>query len=349
VLFLLVAQRSRRAWLYLLLAGVCAGMAPLVKQSSIDGIAAVVLFAPLERDVHLRARLGRLAVVLCGVAVPLLLSVLHGALTGWQAYINAVLLDALRYRAVEAGTIPLHRAITGFQDFWTDAAFLVVAAGFGLVSLLRRGGDGLRWLPVAWLAAALYALTLGGFYFRHYFVQLLPPLCLLAALGLVAVVRLNARWPWAALLLLLPLAGLLNAIRLDAPFYINSSPLGISARLYGWAEYAHQQELVAFLRSRVPAGQPFFVAYAAPELHYLTGRPSITPYLWRRPLGELPGGYANAVRAVARGLPVCIVVVQPLATAPGDRRMRAAIGTRYVKAWSPRGIAILCRPYAPPG
>ena len=52
---LLLAQRSRRARLYLLLAGVCAGMAPLVKQSSIDGIAAVVLFAPLGRDVHGRA------------------------------------------------------------------------------------------------------------------------------------------------------------------------------------------------------------------------------------------------------------------------------------------------------
>ena len=55
----------------------------------------------------------------------------------------------------------------------------------------------MSWLPVPWLAAAVCGVTLGGLYSRHYFVQLLPPLCLLAALGLVTAVRLARRAPAA--------------------------------------------------------------------------------------------------------------------------------------------------------
>lgn len=349
---LLLAQRRRGSGAFLLLAGLCAGAALLVKQSSIDGAAAVVVFAPLGRDLAARERVRRLILVLCGLAVPLLFSALHGLLTGWHAYFDAVVLDNLRYRAAEAGKISPQRAITGFKTFWSECDFLVIAAAFGLVALLSRRDDGplsrqngwLRWLPILWLAAALYAVSLGGLYYNHYFLQLLPPLSVLAALGLVAVVRLAYRWPAAILLLLLPLAGLFNTARNDAALYIGSTPLGISKQLYGWAEYSDQRQLAAFLRARVPAGQPFFVAYASPELYYLTGRPNITPYLWRRPLGDLPGAYDNVLHAVAHGVPVCIVIVQSLSGTPGDHRMRPAIGHRYVTAWSRPGVSILCRP-----
>lgn len=349
---LLLAQRGRRGGVFLLLAGLCAGAALLIKQSAIDGLVALIVFAPLGRGQAARERAYRLILVLCGVAIPLLLSVLHGLLTGWHAYLDAVVLDNLRYRAAEAGKISPERAITGFKTFWGECAFLIIAAACGLIALLSRRDDRTpsrmvgwtRWLPVLWLVAALYAVTLGGLYYNHYFLQLLPPLSVLAALGLVAVVRLAYRWPAAILLLLLPLAGLLNTARNDAALYIGSTPLDISQRLYGWAEYADQRQLAAFLRARVPPGQPFFVAYASPELYYLTERPNITPYLWRRPLGELPGAYDHVLHAVAQGEPVCIVIVQSLSGTPGDQRMRPAIGSRYATAWSRPGVTILCRP-----
>jgi hypothetical protein len=97
------------------------------------------------------------------------------------------------------------------------------------------------------------------------------------------------------------------------------------------------------IESRVPRGAPFFVAYAAAPLHYLSGRPSITRYIWRRPLGTVPGAYQAALSAVERAEPVCIVTVQPVAQPPGDRRMGAALARYYSLTWTRPGVSLYCR------
>ena len=91
------------------------------------------------------------------------------------------------------------------------------------------------------------------------------------------------------------------------------------------------------------------MAFAAPELHYLANRPSVTRYLWRRPLGELPGAYEAVLHEVDRavGGPVCVVVVQDVTQPPGDQQMRAAILRHYRRVWSRPGLSIYCRPHGP--
>jgi hypothetical protein len=343
VALVLRAQRSARPGVDVFLAGLVAGMAPLVKQSAIDGVVVVALFAPAGAHLSGRTRLRRCALALMGVATTLLLSALHGAATGWQEYLNAVVLDGLRYRALDASSSgSLGQALEGVKGFWSEDAFLLVAA-LGAVAQMHCRRSILDWLPLPWLAAALCGVTLGGLYSRHYFVQLLPPLCVLAALGLVAGVQLARRIPLSGLLFIAPLAALLLTVRTDASLYAGSSPLAIAQRLYGWTVYTHQAELVALLRRRVPAGAPFFVAYAAAPLHYLTDRPSVTRYLWRRPLGTVPGAYLDVLRTVERAEPVCVVTVQAIAQPPGDVRMREAIARYYVLVWKRSGAAVYCR------
>ncbi len=384
---LLLRSRGARPAVPIFLAGLAAGGALLVKQSAIDGPIVVLLFAPIGAGLSIRARLHRVALVLAGVVVAPALSAAYGAATGWSAYINAVVLDNLRYRAFDASANTLNAAITGFGWFWSEDAVLIILALVAVALLLRVGSRKSKvesrhggstqwvhankiqstrptdllshstsdfrlptsdfrlwpWLPLPWLAAATVAVTLGGLYSRHYFVQLLPPLCLLAAAGLVSGVRTVRRWPWTALLVIAPLAALAMTARTDASYYVGSSPVAISQRLYGWPVYTYQVALVDFLRRRVPEGQPFFVAYAAAPLHYLTGRPSVTRYLWRRPLGTIPGAYTAALRAVERGEPVCVIPVQSVTQLPGDARMRAALARRYVVAWRRPGLTVLCR------
>ncbi len=385
VALLLRSRHAARPALSLFLAGVAAGGALLVKQSAIDGSIVVLLFAPSGAGLSVRARLRRVAFAFAGLAVAPALSAMYGAATGWSAYINAVVLDNLRYRSFDASANTLNAATAGFGWFWSEDAVLIILALIAIVLPFRGerreagGGSGYSgsrhwihanetqaakptnglpplasrlpppasrlwsWLPLPWLAAATVAVTLGGLYSRHYFVQLLPPLCLLAAAGLVTGARTVRRVPWTALLAVVPLAALAMTARADASYYAGSSPVAISQRLYGWPVYTYQAALVDFLRQRVPAGQPFFVAYAAAPLHYLTGRPSVTHYLWRRPLGTIPGAYTAALRAVERGEPVCVIPVQPVAQSPGDARMRAALSRRYVVAWRRPGLTVLCR------
>jgi len=394
VALLLRSRGAARPAVPLFLAGVAAGGALLVKQSAIDGPIVVLLFAPIGAGLSARARLRRVALAFAGLAVAPALSAAYGAATGWSAYINAVVLDNLRYRSFDASANTLNAAVAGFGWFWSEDAALIILALVAVALLLRvesrkskvesRHGGSTQWvhankiqstrptdrlshstfdfrlstfnfrlptsdfrlwswLPLPWLAAATVAVTLGGLYSRHYFVQLLPPLCLLAAAGLVSGVRALRRWPWTALLAIAPLAALAMTARTDASYYVGSSPVAISQRLYGWPVYTYQAALVDFLRWRVPEGQPFFVAYAAAPLHYLTGRPSVTRYLWRRPLGTIPGAYAAALRAVERGEPVCVIPVQPVTQPPGDVRMRATLSRRYAVAWRRPGITVLCR------
>ena len=365
---LVTARRSARPAIWLFLAGCCAAGALLVKQSAIDAALVVLLLAPLgtesaddrgrRRGVSAnamaqdgvraaragwRARVRRLALVSAGLGGVLALSVLHGALTGWQRYLNAVLLDNLHYRGAEAAADTAANALAGLQWFWAGDAFLIVAAALGLLIVPRARGVA-AWLPLPWLAAAALGVSLGGLYNRHYFIQLLPPLCLLAAAGLVGVARQVRRVPLTGLALLPPLAALGLTVQVNAPYYLDNARAQVTRHIYTWPEYLDQDDLVAFLRARVPAGQPFYATYAAPELHYLADRPSVTRYLWRRPLGELPGAYEAVLRAVDDDEPVCVVAVQAVSRPPGDLRMRAAIGRHYEEAWSRPGLAAFCRP-----
>lgn len=344
---LVKARSGRRAALWLFLAGCCAGGALLVKQSAIDAAVVVVLWSPVGAS-GWRERWRRAALAVAGIGTMLLLSALHGALTGWQSYLNAVLLDNLRYRGAEASSDTASLALTGVQWFWTADAFLIVAAALGLLAVARVRGAVPR-LPLPWLAAAALGVTLGGLYNRHYFIQLLPPLCLLAGAGLAGTVRLMRRVPLAALALLAPLAALGLTWQANAAYYLDDGRAQVLQHIYTWPEYRDQDDLVAFIQARVPPGKPIYVAYAAPELHYLTSRPSVTRYLWRRPLGELPGAYAAVLQAVDRDNdgPVCVIAAQAVSRPPGDIRMRFAIRRHYEEAWSRPGLAVFCRPDQP--
>jgi hypothetical protein len=345
---LLRAQRAARAGRWLYLAGFCAGSAPLIKQSALDGAVIVLLFALLGRPTGWRARISRFALVAAGLATVMALSAMHGAMTGWHNYVDAVLLDNLRYHSAEASSDSLALALRGMQWFWAGNAFLVVAALPGALAVLRVRSS-IRRMPLAWLTAAALGVTLGGLYSRHYFVQLLPPLCLLAATGLVSIVRLAHHVPVAGLLLVIPLAALGMTAQTDAPYYVGNTPAEVANHLYIWPEYRYQNALVAAIRRHVPPGTPFFVAFAAPELHYLADRPSVTRYLWRRPLGELPGAYEAVLHEVNRdvGGPVCVVVAQDVTQPPGDQRLRAAVLRHYRRVWSRPGLSIYCRPHGP--
>jgi 4-amino-4-deoxy-L-arabinose transferase-like glycosyltransferase len=345
---LLRAQRAARGGSWLYLAGFCAGSALLIKQSALDGAVIVLLFALLDRPTAWRARMSRFALVAAGLATAVALSAIHGAVTGWHNYLDAVLLDNLRYHSTEASSDSLALALRGMQRFWAGNAFLLVAALPGVLALLRERSS-IRRLPLAWLAAAALGVTLGGLYNRHYFVQLLPPLCLLAAEGLVRIVRLARHAPAAGLLLVIPSAVLGMAAQTDAPYYVGNTQAEVAHHLYFWPEYRYQNALVAAIGRHVPPGTPFFVAFAAPELHYLADRPSVTRYLWRRPLGELPGAYEAVLHEVDRavGGPVCVVVVQDVTQPPGDQQMRAAILRHYRRVWSRPGLSIYCRPHGP--
>ena len=106
----------------------------------------------------------------------------------------------------------------------TFGLWLLAAAGF-LWMLLRDRRLG-NWLLVGWGVLSGAVLVLQGRFFSYQYLPLLPPLCLLAAYGVVRLWRLGGRWrvrpaTWVlrSLLALLLLANVAQFARTNAPYY----------------------------------------------------------------------------------------------------------------------------------
>jgi hypothetical protein len=101
-------------------------------------------------------------------------------LWGWQY--NFTLMEGMTWRSFTTrlvGTTP--RFILVWLGLWVPA----VAAIRDGIGSSRRTPEGQR-LAILWLGGSALAVCAGGRFFGHYFIQLLPPLCVLAALRLAA-------------------------------------------------------------------------------------------------------------------------------------------------------------------
>lgn len=114
-----------------------------------------------------------------------------------DAFVDASILAPLRYR--DASTMGAPGPLRGPAMAILDFAWLIAAAAWGVAMAWRGAGkDGTpqpwatRVLPVAallWLGAATVQIVAPGKFYDHYFLMWLPPLCVLAALGLRSLVR----------------------------------------------------------------------------------------------------------------------------------------------------------------
>ncbi|MBV9214132.1 MAG: hypothetical protein JOZ25_10870, partial [Actinobacteria bacterium] len=169
---------------WLAAAGAFGAVAMLMKQSGFDGLAVAVLVAVAAAG-PLRTRARRGGLVVCGALIPFAAAAVHGISLGWRDYWFGI----YGWRAQQdlgrslGGRISelVHALPQIAPDVWGMA--LVAAAGV-VVCLSRRRA---LWIAPVWLGVCVVALNAGGLYLPHYFIQLLAPLALLAALGASAV------------------------------------------------------------------------------------------------------------------------------------------------------------------
>jgi len=117
-----------------------------------------------------------------GLVIPLMLSIIYFVLRGsGQAYLDFGLLYNFRY----AGSWNL-----GFTQAWLLWAFtlpgktLIMGIGIGLITLARKWVSPAFQFIATWSLVALFASLLSNRPYPHYFLQLIPPLVLLAVVGI---------------------------------------------------------------------------------------------------------------------------------------------------------------------
>ncbi|GEM_PF-959460 len=309
--FIRACNGNRRSVLWLLLAGMMTGTATLFKQVGIFNLAFFVAYEMLSiYQSRSPERTDRLAWLIAGVrrSFARLLSVAAGfaaviaSFVAWLAS-NGALGDFWRY-AIELnffyiGSMPrrlwLEFMIGRTLAYVAFNATLWILAAWIVTRAIRNKSDERRQadLTIAlWGAASLAAVFPGGRFFGHYFIQVLPALCLLASRGAEVLrtrlkdesQRRRARIAVATLVIL----SLFSFVR----FHQRTAVLafetltGVRTRWserWGMSEREREAEVVStFVRSRLNEGEPLYIWDYALDVYWRTRcRPAsryLSPY-----------------------------------------------------------------------
>jgi 4-amino-4-deoxy-L-arabinose transferase-like glycosyltransferase len=290
--FAVYLRRPTVPWL--VLTGLLTGCAVLVKQSAFDaGFAAVAFLLVTQRRRGIRPA----AIIVLSALVPVAVAALSApSFTDWW---NAV----VAYRA-HGDSIVTGSAVHRLADFASSLA--PAAKGLGLLAVLAVSG----WrrsplLARLWLGGAAIGVLGGGNFHPHYYLQLAPPLSLLAGVGVVALIRRPRR----ALAVAAGMAAVAT-VALTAPLWI-AAP-NAQARTI-WPHDPHlvdNRDLAAYVRSHTSPGTPVLVVWAAADVYGLADRPPAAPYLWYRNLQALPAARAAVRAALHARTPALVLEVQ---------------------------------------
>jgi hypothetical protein len=139
----------------------------------------------------------------------------------------------------------------------------------------------------------MIGVSASGYFFPHYFQQLLPPLALAAAAGAewLSAVKWWQNFPlWSRNAALSLTLAILPAIALW-PFLFTYTSAEAVRKIYPGNFFAEMPEFAQRIESVTPPETPVFIFGAEPELLFYARRPSATRYIFLFPLY---GPYGNA-------------------------------------------------------
>jgi len=267
----------------LVLAGVLTALACWIKQTAFLSLAFLPFWIALVPR-RPRAEAARDLLAFGGGAVAVSLAIVG-------AFASAGVLRELLYWSFEHPLLYARtdflfgRAMAQLWELLSGSPVLSAAALVGLVVAARRARRQAVFL-FALLGLSLVAVLPGKAY-EHYFVQLLPPLCLAAGIGLDACVsrvreprmRVAATLAAGAALVLLPLA-------LAPGYYLRWSPDEIARAEFGANPFVESADIADYLRTRTAPGERVLIVGSEPQILFLAGIRSATPFIYFYPVFE---------------------------------------------------------------
>lgn len=336
----LVWRRSRSPWL-LVAAGAAAGAAPFVKQSASDGAIVVLAIVAsslwaLPRPDRFRAAVRWLLLTAAGAAVPVAVCVTHGALVGLHDWWFSL----VGYRAGTESVLSGDYAyrLRQFKDSLTpaihDVPLLFVALPLGLVAARRIGS---LLVPGVWIAAAFLGFVAGGLYHPHYWMGLVPALCLTGALGVEAARGLlPGRLVAAAVIILLAVTAAYSWSS-----YTPSSPLERSLHSTDDGRLVSAPAVARYIDEHTRPTDTIYVIWASTFVYWQADRASAFRYIWYRGVQEIAGAEAGA-RAVFTGAdpPAAVALYQQPHELDPTGTIERVLRTRYGRPVRVDGIPV---------
>ncbi|PIR21588.1 MAG: hypothetical protein COV45_02275 [Deltaproteobacteria bacterium CG11_big_fil_rev_8_21_14_0_20_47_16] len=223
------------------------------------------------------------------------LGIVTGITLGWMAHINA--LKPMLNQTLRA-SVSYIKDGENIGSYWRRASIQIgsyVAATFplwlGLIhQLTHRAKNYLNAEPIArplptwiwgWFFFTIPAIVAGGRFYGHYFIQILPPLCIIAGTCFNQWWSRSTKTRWA----------------MSCTFIILTAGwMGPRIWYQSWADHFHLQNLKVemkianYLKLNMAPNDTLFIWGTEPGLYFLSEHQPATRFLWVDALtGRLPG------------------------------------------------------------
>lgn len=267
-------------------AGLSAGIAFLFNTKAVFVLAACALWT-----------FPALPLLVFGFAVPVAAAILAAFGSGaWPGYYEQVWRWGLIYAERSPVAEPLKNGIVRTADWLGFHALLLV----GAIAGFRRLESNHRWRIGLWLLLSFAAASLGWRFAPHYFLQLLPPLVLVASRGLIVMAR-QYRKPATVVILVLLLVPLIRF----GPRYLRLAKDDILNRRPHWIDVAmdlDSQDAAISIRAIAHPGDTLFVWGYRPDLYVYTRLTSDNRFWDSQPLTGVPADrHLHATDAIYGG------------------------------------------------
>jgi 4-amino-4-deoxy-L-arabinose transferase-like glycosyltransferase len=318
------AYLSSRSLVWLAAAGLASGCAVMIKQSGFDAALAIVAYLAWTE----RRRAVRPLGLFVGTAGAPVLAGLLGAVSvhsWWFAVVG--------YRG--SGDSLVTGSVVHRLGLLVDS-LPGAAKGLGLLLLLAvLGWRGSPLLLRLWLGAAVLGVLGGGNFHFHYYLQLVPPLSILAGCGVERLVGGHMRLAAAGLA-----AVAVATAAFTVPLWFDSPRAQAKAIWPKDPHLQHDGAVVRYIDAHTRPGQKALVLWAAANVYYLADRAPAIPYMWRRNIETIPGARGRLERELARREPTLVALVQPLDSLAGSGGTAAILARNYRRTALVDGVPV---------
>lgn len=314
---------------WLLAAGFIGAIAVLMKQSGFDGLLIAAIIAAAGAAPW-RARARRVGLVAGAACVPVMASIVHGLAIGWSDYWLGVYGWRAHQdlgRGLGARISDLADQVSGIApDLWAMA----LVAALGAAICIRRWRA--LWVAPVWFVAGFIAINGGGLYLPHYFIQLLPPLALLAGIAAAAAYARSALVAVGlTCLAIVPVAVTLAGYATDSSAQ--------RERTIRWnLRYDVDVRIARFIRAHSTRRDEIFALPTRADIYFLANRLPPTPYLWEHtPLVRASTLVALRARLSGPARPKFVIEGQNARDVDPTGGLKRAVARNYREVWRPAG------------
>lgn len=301
ILLLLKFQENKK-YAHLISCAILLGIAFLMKQHAVGFILLGGILILLSKPFNIKKIISSIAIYTFFVSLPFLIT----CLILWQSGVfRQFWFWTFDYAAKYVSIVPLEIGLRELKNngllIIQSAPAIWLSAAIGLLSILWDKNIRKNYRFILLFLICSFAAVCPGMYFRyHYFLLLLPAVCLLAATAIYAAENILIKITKSKNISLAICTAILAAVwmhtlLLPKNCYFQTDPVKLSKLTFGNNSFAEMQEIAKFIRQNSNPNDQIAIMGSEPQIFFYAQRRSASPYIYMYPLME-PQPYARQMQ-----------------------------------------------------